>query len=266
MNKMLVSVFDSESAAFEGVSALRDLHRDGDISLYGAVVIEKDAEGEARIVKKEERGAQGAGVGLLAGGFLGLLAGPGGVLVGASVGGLTGMVFDLNRAGVDFDFVREVAEVMQPGKIAVLADIEEEWTAPVDTRLGEHGGVVFRRLRAEVAEDALVRESEAFEAELNELDAELAEAGEDTKAAIQKSIETVKEKLATARRVAETRLEETKSQVEAKVSSLEEQLKEAGKHKAAKIQKRIADAKAGLESSTAKCKRAIAAATEALKS
>jgi hypothetical protein len=34
MNKMLVAVFDREDAAFEGLSALKDLHRDGDISLY----------------------------------------------------------------------------------------------------------------------------------------------------------------------------------------------------------------------------------------
>ena len=29
MNKMLVAVFDSETAAFEGLNALKDLHRNG---------------------------------------------------------------------------------------------------------------------------------------------------------------------------------------------------------------------------------------------
>ncbi len=34
LNKMLVAVFDTEPAAFEGLQALKDLHRDGDITLY----------------------------------------------------------------------------------------------------------------------------------------------------------------------------------------------------------------------------------------
>ncbi len=33
MNKVLVAVFVGEAAAFEGLSALKELHRDGDISL-----------------------------------------------------------------------------------------------------------------------------------------------------------------------------------------------------------------------------------------
>jgi hypothetical protein len=33
MDKMLVAVFDSDTAAFDGLNALRDLHRDGDIAL-----------------------------------------------------------------------------------------------------------------------------------------------------------------------------------------------------------------------------------------
>lgn len=30
MNKMIVAVFNNETAAFEGLSALKDLHKDGD--------------------------------------------------------------------------------------------------------------------------------------------------------------------------------------------------------------------------------------------
>ena len=48
MNKVLVAVFDTEQAAFEGVSALKELHRDGDITLYASSVIVKDADGVAQ--------------------------------------------------------------------------------------------------------------------------------------------------------------------------------------------------------------------------
>jgi hypothetical protein len=46
MDKMLVAVFDSDTAAFDGLSALRELHRDGDITLYGWAVIVKDKTGK----------------------------------------------------------------------------------------------------------------------------------------------------------------------------------------------------------------------------
>jgi hypothetical protein len=35
MDKMLVAVFDSDTAAFDGLSALRELHRDGDPNISG---------------------------------------------------------------------------------------------------------------------------------------------------------------------------------------------------------------------------------------
>jgi len=45
----------------------------------------------------------------------------------------------------------------------VLAEVEESSPARVDARLRKLGGMVFRRLRTEVIEDQLVRESAAFE-------------------------------------------------------------------------------------------------------
>lgn len=34
MNKILVAVFDSEAMAYQGLSALKDLHKDGDMTQY----------------------------------------------------------------------------------------------------------------------------------------------------------------------------------------------------------------------------------------
>jgi len=89
-------------------------------------------------------------------------------VVGASLGGLTGLIVDLNRSGVDVEFVNDVSDALTPGRFALLADIQEGWTAPVDTRLREHGGLIFRRLRSEVIEDQLARESAQFTAEMYE--------------------------------------------------------------------------------------------------
>jgi hypothetical protein len=53
---MLVAVFDSDTAAFDGLSALRDPHRDGDITLYGWAVIVKDKTGKISAKQATEEG------------------------------------------------------------------------------------------------------------------------------------------------------------------------------------------------------------------
>ena len=152
-NKILVSVFDSERTAFEGLTALKDLHRDGDITLYASTVIAKDPSGTVSVRQAADRGPIGTLVGIVTGGLVGLLGGPAGVAVGAYVGGFGGLMYDLFNAGVSMDFVDEVAASLTPGKAAVVADVDETWVTPIDTRLGALGGTTFRRLPGEVIDD-----------------------------------------------------------------------------------------------------------------
>ena len=49
MNKMLIAVFETEAKAYEGLSALKGLHENGDITLYASVVINKDQNGKIRV-------------------------------------------------------------------------------------------------------------------------------------------------------------------------------------------------------------------------
>ncbi len=65
MQEMLIAIFDTEEAAAKGLQTLRDLHRDGGISLYGSALIVKDCAGKIGI--SEQRAAQplGTTLGLL---------------------------------------------------------------------------------------------------------------------------------------------------------------------------------------------------------
>src|SRR4029078_7826743 len=121
--------------------------------------------------------------------------GPAGLAVGASIGGLAGLVFYVNKTGGDVTFVDDVSKSLTGGKFAVVAEIEESWTTPVDTRMHRLDGIVFRRLRGEVVADQLMRESAAFEADLKSLNDDLKQAAADSRAAIQKDIETVKKQI-----------------------------------------------------------------------
>jgi uncharacterized membrane protein len=264
MNKMLVAVFDSEPAAFEGLSALRDLHIDGDITLYASAVIVKDKTGKMNVKQEADSGPVGTAVGLLTGALIGIIGGPAGLAVGASLGGLTGLLFDLDQSGIGATFLDDVSTTLTAGKAAVLAEIEESWTTPVDARLHKLGGIVFRRLRSEVIEDQLVRESAAFEADLKALEDDLKQGIAENRAAIQKDIERIKKQIRATQDQAKARLGQAKAEMEARIKSLQEQGKGANDRAKARIGKRIAEVKADFEVRSKKLNQAWTLTKEAL--
>lgn len=264
MNKMLVAVFDTETAAFQGLSALKDLHRDGDVTLYASAVIVKDKTGQISIKQAADDGPVGTALGLLTGGLIGILGGPAGVAVGASLGGLTGFLFDLDQSGIGATFLEDVSKTLTAGKAAVLTEVDEGWTTPVDTRMHALGGIVFRRLRSEVVEDQLVRESAAFEADLKALEDDLRQGIAEDRAAIQKDIEQVKKQIKATQDQAKARLDQAKAEMDARVKALQEQAKGASDRAKARIEKRIADIKADFEVRSKKLNQAWSLTKEAL--
>jgi uncharacterized membrane protein len=264
MNKMLVAVFDREDAAFEGLSALKDLHRDGDISLYSAAVIAKNNTGIIELKQAADTGPVGTAVGLLTGGLIGIFGGPVGVAVGVSAGGLAGLLLDVGRSGFEVTFLDDVSKTLTAGKFAVLAEIDETWTTPVDTRLQRFSAITFRQLRGEVVADQLARESAALEANLKALDEELKQAAAENRAAIQQDIERVKKQLKATQAQALARLDQAKAETEARVKALHDQAKAASGRAKARIEKRIADAQADFEVRSKKLGHAWELAKEAL--
>jgi len=176
------------------------------------------------------------------------------------------MLFDFDEAGVDIGFVNEVSEALSPGKVAVLAEIDEMWMAPVDTRMDELGGLVFRRLRSEVIDDQLAREAEAFDKELQELEAELAEAeaDEEAKAAISKQIDNTKAKLEAINKTAKDKLQKTVEEGEAKLTALQEQISDASDKRKAKMEKRKAEIEAEYKARAEKLEQAASLTKQAL--
>jgi len=264
MNKMLVAVFETESSAFEGLSALRALHSDGDITLFASAVVVKDKAGKIDLKQEADDGPVGTAVGLVTGSLIGILGGPAGVALGASLGSLSGLLFDLDRSGIGAGFLDDVSQALSPGKAAVLADIEESWTTPVDTRLHKLGGIVFRRLRSEVVEDQLVRESAAFEADLKSLEDDLKHADAENRAAVQKDIEQVKMQIKTAQDQAKKRLDQAKAETDARIKSLRDQAKLASDQAKRRIDKRIAEVNADFEVRSRKLNQAWNLTKEAL--
>ncbi len=261
---MLVAGFDSDTAAFDGLSALRDLHRAGDITLYGWAVIVKDKVGKISVRQAPEEGGAplGAALGLLTDKLLKALRGPAGLAIGASLPGLTGFLFDLDMSRLGPKFLDQVASSLTPGKAAVLAEVDESSTARIDERLRKLGGMVIRRLPTEIIEDQLVAESAGFEAKLKALDHKLKQALAENRAAIQKDVEDAEKQRKAAQDRARARLRQVGTEMAAKLQVLQDQAKGAGDRAKAQIERRIADLEANLNLRSSKLSQASSLANE----
>ena len=222
MEKMIVVVFNNEPKAFEGLQALRDLDNEGEISLYEAQIVAKEPSGVVRVIDTADL----SGFPMIAGGtavgtLVGILGGPIGVLAGASAGALIGSIGDAEEVGVTDEFANDVTTALTPGKVALIADIAEEWVTPLDTRMERIGGVVFRRTRTLVESTQDDRDAAAHRAEMEQLKAERAQSRSDRLAKIDAKIDQVRAKLENAIERKRVKMQLRQQQREAKIQALQ---------------------------------------------
>jgi uncharacterized membrane protein len=240
MDKVIAVVFNDEKQAYEGQRAFRELHADGSITLYSSAVVAKNPSGKVE-VRETSESPEGTFFGLLTGSLVGILGGPLGVAVGASTGTMIGATFDLARAGISDDFVREMSEYLLPGKTAVIAEIDEDWQAPIDMRIEALGGEIFRRNRIEVEDAYYQRQITAFNDELATLKAERQQASAERKARLEARIEDTRHKIQDKRDELKARIESVKREGDNKIHALQQQLKTARAERKDRLEKRLAE-------------------------
>ena len=197
MDRMLVVVFDSENKAYEGKNALQQLASEGSIGVYAYAVLAKQADGTATIKQGDDAGPISTLAGTSFGALLGMLGGPAGMLVGAAAGMGAGAGVDFANLGIGEDFIDDVTKVLKPNTVALVAEVEEDWIAPVDTRMEAIGGIVFRRALAEVQNQIREENVNAMKADLAQMKAEFAQAKADQKARIQEKVSQLDSKIQT---------------------------------------------------------------------
>ncbi|HVP34921.1 MAG TPA: DUF1269 domain-containing protein [Steroidobacteraceae bacterium] len=254
MDKLVAVVFKDEKTAYQGVQAFAEMNAEGSVDVAAVCVIKKELDG--RLVTRDMTDFDfpiRTVVGTTLGALIGILAGPAGVAAGAAagtaaagaaVGAASGMfagaIGDLYNAGVDEDFMSDVATALTPGKCAVIAEVEEEWVTPLDTRMEALGGVVYRTVKSTVQEEQWKRERAAAKAELEQLKIEHAKAQADRKAKLQTQIENLNKRIEAKLARAQARSQQEASEYEAKVKALQQKAeKQKGEAKAA-VEARIA--------------------------
>jgi len=220
MDRMLVVVFDTEPKAYEGKKALHQLESEGSIVVYAYAVVGRNADGTTTVKQSDDPGPLGTLIGTSLGSLIGLLGGPVGFAVGAAVGLVTGGTLDLNNARIGEDFVDDVRQQLQPNKFAVVAEIQEDWTTPVDTRMEAIGGKVFRRALSEVKQAVDDEDIAAMKADLAQMKAEHAKAHADQKAKLQEKINQLDSKIQAQLEKSKQRRQAAEAQAKAKVEIL----------------------------------------------
>ena len=161
MRNYIAAVFDNSSKAYEALHKLWQLDHDGEVTVHGAAVVHRDNLGQFQVDTKETHPALATAVGVGVGALLGALAGPagaavgaaGGAGIGAAAGGMTGLLADAGRSDTRHEAALQTALVLNDGQSAVIADVSEDWTSPIDTLMKNLGGVVYRRAKSSLEDD-----------------------------------------------------------------------------------------------------------------
>ena len=222
MDRMLVVVFDDETKAYAGKRALMQLDAEGSVSVYAYAVLTKHPDGTTTVKQEDDNGPIGTLLGTAFGSLIGLLGGPVGLAIGAATGVIAGAAVDLNNVRVGQDFIEDVTKALGPNKVAVVAEIEEDWTTPVDTRMAAIGGTVFRRALSEVKSTIHEENVNAMKADVAQMKAEQAKAQADRKAKLQEKINKLDSKIQDQLRRAKERREASEKEAQAKVQVLKQ--------------------------------------------
>jgi len=216
----LVVVFDSEAKALEGKKALLLLDDEGSVTVYAYSVVAKGADGKASIKDGDDSGPLGTLATTALGTLIGALFGPVGMAVGATAGFAGGATADLTNAGIGEDFIDDVSKDLHPSSVALVAEVEEDWTTPVDVRMEAIGGTVFRRALSDVGEQVHHENVAAMKADLAQFKAELAQAHADRKAKLQQKINALDTKIQAHLQAAKEKREAAEAKVQAKAKIL----------------------------------------------
>lgn len=154
--QILIATCPNPGAAEAKLKAVLEARAEQGVEVADAAVVRRDEHNKLKIHETEDlTGGRGAAVGGLLGGVIGLLAGPGGVVMGATVGALVGgataRVFD---TGIPHRRLEEIGNALTPGKAALVVLTEAGYVAFLETVVGEPGiEIVVESMNPQAAQE-----------------------------------------------------------------------------------------------------------------
>jgi uncharacterized membrane protein len=151
MENIVIATFNDAKGALGGLRELQQLDDDGKLKLRNAAVVERRPDGTWEIVDEDEVADFHATLaGGLLGAVVGVLAGPLGLLLGAGAGLMAGGVIDVTEDEARELIHEEMIRRIPPGTTALIGDVDEPLSHPLDERMAKVGATITRWPRSEV--------------------------------------------------------------------------------------------------------------------
>ncbi|SEW24338.1 DUF1269 domain-containing protein [Chitinophaga arvensicola] len=217
MTNLIIASFSEEAQAMNTAKKLTELEAIGDITIYESVMIRKDEKGEVTVLEQDTAEGSRTLTGMAIGGLIGVLGGPVGMMAGMLVGTITGAAWESDHYSFSRDFAGKVADELQPGMVAIIAEVDEDNKVFLDTYVNDAWGKLVRT-DVEYEYDKISNEQlEAIDEEIAADRNALRLASQEEKEKIQQTITTLKEKrkekIAAFKAAADTTLAEEKGLV-----------------------------------------------------
>jgi uncharacterized membrane protein len=221
MNKMLVAVFETERQAYRAASAIRDLCEEGVLLAYAFAVIIKQV-GKMSVVDFTSEHYPDPVLGVATRSLINLLARRTSPDGDHDRNATANRDIELANAGVNGDFLQEVARHLLPGKAGIVSEIEEEVTTVMDTVLKSQEGIIFRCPRRDVMDAEIARELGILLGEIQNVERQLLQKPDGSNRRLLKKLDLLKANLRATQDQARDHAASIKREVEAKIISLHE--------------------------------------------
>ncbi|GGB24324.1 DUF1269 domain-containing protein [Puia dinghuensis] len=249
MTNLIIASFKEDTQAIEASQKLNELETIGDITIYERVLVRKKADGTTELVQTDTTEGLTTLSGMTIGTLIGALAGPVGMLAGMLTGTLAGAAMEVDDYGFAEDFVSKAADHLQPGTIAIIAEVEEDNNIFIDDSLNPLGATLTRSEVNYELDKYSDEELDQLDEDIAEQRAKLKTAAADKKAKIDKKIADLKEKR-------KETLAEWKEKAKEAASDVKESVKDRKiariRNKIEKHQKKISDLESKLQEAIGK--------------
>ena len=139
MHRVMVIVFDNETKSEEGKNELLRLDSEGSISIYGFEVLVKKPDGTVLMTQADGHGTLSP----FAKTLLGSLRDSNGSIPKQRAT-ITHHPQGASKTETGEEFIYDVMEILVPNRVAIVAEIEEEWPAIVDRCMAPIASAIFR--------------------------------------------------------------------------------------------------------------------------
>ena len=187
MDNIIMAVFPVESEAYQAFSELKHSPAGETFLVSQAVLVKRDGK-DLTTCETFDTGVESADDtyrGSLIGMCVGILGGPVGMLLGMSIGGLTGAVMDTDDIAHNASLLETIGGKLTEGTVAILALAQEDGPGAMDAKFVKFNATVSRYDAAVVQEEIEAADKAAKEL-ARETRAKLrAEKGEERKARVE---------------------------------------------------------------------------------